>query len=531
MAEQSVDLRSTLSVLRRHRLVLAIAALIGIAAGVSFVVLRPPQYASYSQVLLPQLKSTDGQTPVRDVQTEIRIATSDGVFGPAGQTVKPPLSVQAMARHVHVSAPASDVIAIQARASTPELAKALAEAVANAEVDYVTKAASSLSGAETAALAQRRQGLEDTQATVGDEIKKTQGRIDGESPTSAQGQKDAAVLAQLTAQQASLAIEIDTLKTKEASGQPDSTASILSHASPAKRPGLVSRSIGFSLFGVLVAVGLAAMILTLRSRRDRKLRYRDEIADALGSPVIASVRSRVPRAAAGWASLLEDYTPGTVDAWALRQALHQLVLDGSPVGRPHGDRGDGAEHTAMSITVITLSDDPRGLAMGPQLAAYAASSGIPTALVAGQRHESAASLWAAFSQGRSEVRPGLLVDAHPRDGHDRDGHDVDLTVVLAVVDRRKPELTELPESSVAILAVSSGSATAEELALTAVTADDVGSRIAGIIVADPDDLDRTTGRLLQHERSQQIALPTRLTGVPSTGPTGTNVAGLRRRPR
>jgi len=526
MAEQSVDLRSTLSVLRRHRLVLVIAAVIGIAAGVSFVVLRPPQYASSSQVLLPPVQTTDGQTPVRDPQTEIRIATSDGVLRPAGQAVSPKLSVLAMARRVHVSASTSDVLSIQARADTPELAEALAREVAKAEVDYVTLASSSLSSAQTAALLQRQQALEDNQTTVGDEIKKAQARIAGESSTSDQGQRDAAVLAQLTAQQAGLALEIDALKQKAAEAQPDSVARVLSAASPAKRPGLVSRSIGFSVLFVLVAVGIAATILTLRSRRDRKLRYRDEIADALGSPVIASVRSRVPRAAAGWASLLEDYTPGTVDAWALRQALHQLVLDGSPVGRPHGDRGDGAEHTAMSITVITLSDDPRGLAMGPQLAAYAASSGIPTALVAGQRHESAASLWAAFSQGRSEVRPGLLVDAHPRDGHD-----VDLTVVLAVVDRRKPELTELPESSVAILAVSSGSATAEELALTAVTADDVGSRIAGIIVADPDDLDRTTGRLLQHERSQQIALPTRLTGVPSPGPTGTNVAGLRRRPR
>jgi capsular polysaccharide biosynthesis protein len=526
MAEQSVDLRSSLAVLRRHRLVLVVAAVIGVAAGLSFVLLRPPLYSSTSQVLLPPLKSTDGQTPVRDPATEIRIATSDGVFDPAGKAVTPPLSVQAMAKRVHVSAPTTDVISIQARAATPELAEALAQAVAKAEVAYVTKAASSLSSAETMALSEREQALKDNQTTVGDEIKKTQARIAGESSTSVQGKADAAALAQLTAQQASLALEIDALKQKQAAGQPNSVATVLSEASPAKRPGLISRAIGMSLVGALIAFALAATVLLLRSRRDRKLRYRDEIADALGSPVIASVRSRVPRAAAGWTSLLEDYTPGTVDAWALRQALHQLVLDGSPVGRPHGDHGEGVEHTAMSLTVITLSDDPRGLAMGPQLAAYAASSGIPTALVAGQRHESAASLWAAFSQGREEVRPGLLVDAHQRDAHD-----VDLTVVLAVVDRRKPELTALPESSVAILAVSSGSATAEELALTAVTADDVGSRIAGIIVADPDDLDRTTGRLLQHERSQQIALPTRLTGVPSTGPTGTNVAGLRRRPR
>ena len=135
MAEQSVDLRSTLSILRRHRLVLVIAAVLGVAAGVSFVVLRPPLYSSTSQVLLPPVKTTDGQTPVRDVQTEIRIATSDGVFGPAGQAVTPPLSLQAMARRVHVSAPTTDVISIQARAATPELAEELSRAVATAEVD------------------------------------------------------------------------------------------------------------------------------------------------------------------------------------------------------------------------------------------------------------------------------------------------------------------------------------------------------------------------------------------------------------
>ena len=116
---------------------LVIAAVLGVAAGLSFVLLRPPLYSSTSTVLLPPVKTVDGQTPVRDVQTEIRIATSDGVFGPAGQAVTPPLSVQAMARHVHVSAPTSDVISIQARAATPELARALSRAVASAEVDYV----------------------------------------------------------------------------------------------------------------------------------------------------------------------------------------------------------------------------------------------------------------------------------------------------------------------------------------------------------------------------------------------------------
>ncbi len=161
--------------------------------------------------------------------------------------------------------------------------------------------------------------------------------------------------------------------------------------------------------------------------------------------------------------------------------------------------------------------------MGPQIAAYAAASGVRTLLVTGQgRHESAAALWAACAQVTDEVRPGLLVDESPRKSLG-----AELTVVMAVVDRQDPQLAGLPDSSVTVLAVSSGTATAEELALTAVRADDAGHRIGGIVVADPDNLDRTTGRLLQHERSQQVPLPTRLTGMPGAS-GGTNVSGIRR---
>ena len=118
-----------------------------------------------------------------------------------------------------------------------------------------------------------------------------------------------------------------------------------------------------------------------------------------------------------------------------------------------------------SITVITMSADPRGLATGPQLAAYAASAGIRTHMVADQRHESAATLWAALAsleQGEA-ARPGLSVDTRRRDGLQ-----VDLTVILAVLDRDEPTLLDMPTGSVVVLALSAGSATAEQLARLAV---------------------------------------------------------------
>jgi hypothetical protein len=278
---------------------------------------------------------------------------------------------------------------------------------------------------------------------------------------------------------------------------------------------------------MLIAAGLAALLLVLVvGRRSRRLRFRDEIADALGAVVIASVRSQTARSVAGWTALLANYSPGTVDSWALRQTLRHLLGTDVALGLPR-QPGEKAKRNAVTVIVLSLGDDPRGLALGPQLASYAASVGVRTRLVAAQGEGSAVSLWAACSgvYENSEVRENLVV------GTQGGPQKAELMVVLAVVDRHDPELTELPRTGSTILAVSAGAATAEDRARTAVAADDAGARIEGILVADPDDIDRTTGRHLQAERSEQIPLPTHLTGAPIVSP-GATVSGLRsRRPR
>jgi capsular polysaccharide biosynthesis protein len=534
VSEQAVDLRSTLSILRRHRRILAAAALVGVLGGVAFVRLRPPLYSSTSLVLLPPPPQTSGGQSTRDVDTEIQIALSDVVLGPAGESVRPKLSMREVAQAVTIAAPTTDVLQVKASAEAPGRAEELSRAVANAEVTYLKEAASSLSNTQLAALAARQKQLESSLASVNNEIKKTSTRSVHEDPSSAAGKADASAIAQLTAQQADLVLQVDQLKKDQADGsQPQSgttgsTANVIQDASPASRPGIFKRYVIFCFLGVAILVALTSMLLTVLTRRDRRLRSRDEIADALGSAVIASIRSRVPGAAAGWTSLLEGYAPGTVDTWALRQALRQLMFAETGFLPRASDPGDVKTNHPVSMTVIALSDDLRGVAMGPQIASYAASMGVRTRLLAVQGHDSAAALWAACGlvRGDDEVRPNLMVDTHPREQDD-----VDLTVALAVVDRRDPELAaDLPKTSVTVLAVSAGSATAEDLALVAVTADEADMRIAGIVVADPDNLDRTTGRLLQHERFQQVSLPTRLTGPTASARSG-NVSSLPRRPR
>ncbi len=100
-----------------------------------------------------------------------------------------------------------------------------------------------------------------------------------------------------------------------------------------------------------------------------------------------------------------------------------------------------------------------------------------------------------------------------------DGEAIDLTIILVVVDRRQPDLGDAPTTAATMLSVAAATATEQELARVAVAVDDAGRRIDGIVVADPDRTDRTSGRHTMDERSRQVALPVRLTGIGSSDVT------------
>ncbi len=529
MSEQSVDLRKAYLTLRHHLVTVSVVAVVGVAAGAALALTHPPEYSSSSLVLLPQTRLDATQTPVRDVATDETIAGSSVVLGPAGAALHPTMTAHQLAQEIQVSASTSNVLEITATGGTAAEARARAQQVAEADVAYSTSAQSSLSSAQAAALDARQKALQVNLDTVNKEIKRTTVRKQAEDPGSERGRADATALSQLTAQQAALVLQIDQVRGEKApDGDVSNAAHIIQDASAPRRPGIVSHFVRYGAVGLGIGLVAAFIGVVTLARRDRRLRFRDEMADSLGVPVIASVGSRVPRSVAGWSTMLQTYEPGTVDAWAFRQLL-RAVVPRTPAGPERGKKGgeSAKKPRGSTVLVIALSDDPRGLAVGAQLASYAASVGVRTQLHAAQRHESAAALWAACHRGhgQEEVRPGLYVDtaAEVTGG----GHE--LTVVLAVLDRHNPVLAVEPGSGQTIFAVSSGSATAEELARAAVAADDVGRELSGLIVADPDDLDRTTGRLLQHERAQQVPLPARVTGVPGTKAGGSGPSGSVRR--
>jgi capsular polysaccharide biosynthesis protein len=252
-----------------------------------------------------------------------------------------------------------------------------------------------------------------------------------------------------------------------------------------------------------LAGALVALIAVLAIwRDDPRLRTRDAIADSIGAPVLASVRAKSPGDAAGWARLLEHYRPDAADIWFLKHTFRSLgILPGS-------SRGGGG-----SVVVLSLSGDKDALALGPQLAAFAAAEGIPTALAIGQLQDTKAATAlraacvAAAGQGPNNLRVTVA-------NHD----DVvqvpaqTMTIGVDVLDAKAPRVADAGRAGVTVLAVTAGAVTSEQLTRVVASAAGAGRAIFGVLVVNPDPGDQTTGRQPQLARSPQQIMPTRMHG-------------------
>jgi capsular polysaccharide biosynthesis protein len=270
-----------------------------------------------------------------------------------------------------------------------------------------------------------------------------------------------------------------------------------------------------ALIGLLAGVVIGVIAALAVSRKDRRLWKRDEIASSIGVPVLASFPVRHPRDAAGWTELLEDYEPAARDAWRMRQALQQLGIADMSV--TNGFLGNDVNGGRSSLAVLSLSSDPGAIALGPQLAVLAASLGIPTALVIGPQENPAAAATlktaCAMPPPQPSKRPSNLHVIADDDVNFGGRFNVALTVFVAVVDGRTLQAPHIMPASTTLLGVSAGAVTAEQIARVAVTAATDGQGIAGILVADPEPADHTSGLVPQLARPRRHRLPTRLSGT------------------
>ncbi len=440
MSQQALDLRRSIQIVRRHRLLVGIMVALGLLAGGAYAVLDPPMVTSTALILLPQsgqaavngaAAAANGGPDPYTVTQEV-IAKSNPVLLGALPDVRPAMSINELRGEVEIGSLTPYIISVSVKGKAAADATANANAVAKSYIHYIGSA-SSPGGQVPAQLLQSA-----TSATASDPLKQ-----------------------------------------------------------------LVIYALAGAIFGALIGAVIALAI----SRSDRRLRERDEIANSIGVPVLASFPVDCPADPRGWTKLLEDYKPGALHALQLRGALQQLEMAAADVSISQNGR--------WSFTVLSLSTDPRALALGPQLAIFAASQGIPTALVIGPQQDATVTATlrtACAAPPTSSKRPGQL-RVLATDSDVEMPPDVVLTVVVVVVDSRSPQVPDRIGTTAAVIGVSAGMATADQLARVAVNAASSGREVTGILVADPDSADATTGRLPQLGRRGQRRMPTRMTGI------------------
>ena len=285
-------------------------------------------------------------------------------------------------------------------------------------------------------------------------------------------------------------------------------AEVLSVATHATLGSLRIRLIITGVIGMLLGALIGAIIAVAVGRNRRLLRERDEIAAASGAPVLASIPVRHPSGPGGWTRLLEEYEPGVVHATSLGRVLNR-------VGLARVLSGEFGDDVRYSLRVMSLASDAGALALGPQLAAFAASLGITTALVIGPQQEAKASAsLRAACETMPDARSGRLSHLQVsvlRDGDGDRPRAALLTIVVCVVNGRAPRVADMMPTTATLLAVSAGAATGEQLAQVVARCAADGRRIAGVVVADPDSTDQTTGRRPPGPGSASRVQPTRVT--------------------
>ena len=148
MSQQGVDLRRSVQILWRHKILVGVVVVLGILAGAAYAKVYPPKLTSTALVVLPQnaqssQAATNGGRDSSTVTQEV-IATSTKVLTDALPHVRPPVSLAELRREIQVRSLTSHVISISATGAAAADARATANAVANSFISYTGSENSSL---------------------------------------------------------------------------------------------------------------------------------------------------------------------------------------------------------------------------------------------------------------------------------------------------------------------------------------------------------------------------------------------------
>lgn len=525
MEEQVFSFKETLRVILRRPRILVALGLVGLLAGLALALAMPAYSSAKTLLLLPPQGAAYGGVAGPSAQTDVEIASSATVLEPAAKSVGLKLPYATLQKRVTITSVTGSIIQIVAKSSSPSQAIRLANAVGDQFIAYSNNQTSLYKTASQSALQQQLKNLNSEIANVSSEIKNTQTAMASLPASSKLYTSDQQLVTQLNAELGNDNTQLRSLTNEinQVNISAGTSASIgvttLQQASTATPPAATRfvEDAGIGL-GIGLLIGLIAAFAV--GRRDRKLRERDAIADAAGAPVIASVS--VPRATGSQAllSLLDHYDPSVPDKAALRRLLDELGV--SARHHPDGSQSQNGSHKSrepIDVSVMVIAGDDKAVAAAAEVPAFAAKLGMPVALVVAGSTESTQQLSIACA-ARDPLdigapKPNLLTYASAP-GKQPAG--VQLAVTVEVIDPVTIDVADSQSDSfetdrpASLLVVSAGYAEREEIEVVALSAHHRGRPLVGVLVADPDPSDKSSGqaiaagRVLPGARGQLTAL-------------------------
>ncbi|MEU2624251.1 Wzz/FepE/Etk N-terminal domain-containing protein [Streptomyces sp. NPDC007157] len=424
MSEESIRLVTIGRIFRRRWRLLAVFAVVGALVGYGASVVFPPRYTTSASVLLP------GQWEERELLTQVDVATSSTVVDRAAASLGwKGVSGAELQDRVTAAAADGNIIKISGTADTPKRAQQLSDQVAQ---QFVKFAARIVGGGTDSAAATESEALRK-------QVEETNRRITNLADAADPGQTVEGVQARTELEKLSTSLEEAMTKLDEADPATNKAGMVV--MGPAARPTGEAPPTRIQLIvaGALLFFLLAVIGHLAAARMNRRLRTEPEIAAALGSALL-----------------------GTVEVPGERRGAHRP--EGS--GRPGWIRRLLGVDTRWDLPTPQRSDDEAGRRIRYRRVCARLRDRLP----APRR------LLVVVPDGDEIARraAGQLV-AEAKD-------DPRLRVVEVSVDR--PIVPDRDTESGALVVLSPGSWTAEELAGIAEACADGRHEVLGIVVAD-----------------------------------------------